>query len=62
VGPNTDPEPEDEPLRSGSQEPAIRGREPWRELAEVDAPSADLPAFLTAEEPVPAELDAALAD
>jgi ParB family transcriptional regulator, chromosome partitioning protein len=36
-------------------------REPWRELAEVDAPSANLPAFLTGEESAPAEQDAAFA-
>jgi ParB family transcriptional regulator, chromosome partitioning protein len=60
-GPDADPEPEDEPLGAASQGRASRGREPWRELAEVDAPSADLPAFLTGEEPAPAELDAALA-
>jgi ParB family chromosome partitioning protein len=49
VGPGADLAPEEEPLGAGSQAPASRGREPWRELAEVDAPSADLPAFLTGE-------------
>jgi ParB family chromosome partitioning protein len=59
VGPDADIEPEEEPF--GACPPASASREPWRELAEADAPSADLPAFLTGEEPAPAELNATLA-
>jgi ParB family transcriptional regulator, chromosome partitioning protein len=62
VGPEADPKPEDEPPGARSQAPAIHGREPWHELADVEAPSADLPAFLTGEEAASAQLDAALAD
>lgn len=58
--PDADLDPEEEAVRDCPRVPPKR--EPWRELAEVDAPSADLPAFLTGEEPAPAELDAALAD
>jgi ParB family transcriptional regulator, chromosome partitioning protein len=60
VGPDADAEPEEEAVRDCP--PVLPKSEPWRELAEADAPSADLPAFLTGEEPAPAELDAALAD
>lgn len=62
VRPDADLAPEDQPLEAGSQAPAGHDREPWAELAEVDAPSADLPAFLTGKEPASAELNAALAD
>jgi len=60
VGADADVEPEEEAVRDCPRVPLKS--EPWRELAEVDAPSADLPAFLTEDEPTSAELDAALAD
>jgi ParB family transcriptional regulator, chromosome partitioning protein len=58
-GPDADPGPEEEAVRGCPQAPL--SIDPWDELAEADAPSADLPAFLTGEDPAPAELDAALA-
>jgi len=60
VGPEADLKPDKEPLGAASQ--ALLSGDPWDELAEADAPSADLPAFLTGEEPAPAGLDAGLAD
>jgi ParB family chromosome partitioning protein len=60
IGPDADPESEDEPFGPSSRAPL--SHEPWRELAEIDAPSADLPAFLTGEEPALAEPSAAFTD
>ena len=51
---------EAEPLEACPR--ARPSRDPWGEFADVDAASTDLPAFLTGEEPVPAEVNAASAD